>query len=175
MKKKLSPLTFILCLIISNTLNATNYSNDTIGDPIKIIRSNQRLMLFCNNKITFELGSQKLNESARYELGLIASRLIQNPNLKIEIGVFNDTRSAVDYSKSITEKRANSIKDFFISNGVKGENLIAIGFGDSNILNKCKPFVKCTNTEHNVNKRVEMKILNPGELESYTFVFPKKK
>jgi flagellar motor protein MotB len=101
MKKKLSPLTFILLfLFVGNTLNATNYSNDnTIGDPIKIIRSNQRLMLFCNNKITFELGSQKLNESTRYELGLIASRLIKNPNLKIEIGVFNDTRSDVDFSK----------------------------------------------------------------------------
>ena len=98
-------------LLLSNALSATNYTNDNstkIGDPIKIIRSNHRLMLFCNNKITFELSSDKLNESARYELGLIASRLIQNPNLKIEIGVFNDTRSNVDYSKAITKKRANS-------------------------------------------------------------------
>lgn len=178
MIKKLLPLTitiiFLTTVFASNATNV-NLGLDRNGDPIKIIRKKSTLYLYSNNKIDFDMSSHKLNKSAIYELSQIAARLIQNPNLKIEVGVHNDTRSGVDYSKEITEKRANAIKEFFVNYGIKDENLIPKGFGDSVIINKCKVFVKCTNAEHVANRRVELKIINPEELVDYTFVYKNKK
>lgn len=170
MKSRLFSL-ILITLFICPSLNASTILN---GDPIKIIRNKNMLMLFSANKIEFDLSSSKLNESAIYELSQIAISLIQNPNLKIEIAVHNDTRSDLDYSNLITKERANSIKEFFVNYGVKEENLIAIGYGDAIILNKCKPFIKCTDAEHGINKRIELIILNPEELNEYAFELPEK-
>lgn len=177
MTKQLLLLTAIIILTATFTSSAAN-SNPIIdknGDPIKIIRKKSTLYLYSNNKIDFDMSSHKLNKSAIYELSQIAARLIQNPNLKIEIGVHNDTRSGVNYSKEITEKRANTIKEFFVNYGIKDRNLISKGFGDLVIINKCEAFVKCTNAEHAVNRRVELKIINPEELIDYKFVYKDKK
>lgn len=180
MKNKQFPLKltliFLLTAFITNAFNVDSpieiFDN---GDPIKIIRKKSALFLYTSNKIDFDLNSSKLNSSTIYELSQIASKLIKSPNLKIEIGVHNDIRSGVEYSKSITEKRANSIKHFFVNYGIKAENLMVKGFGDTAIINKCTVFVKCTNAEHRVNRRVELKILNPEELIDYTLIYKKRK
>lgn len=169
--KKIFPL--VIAVITVLTTLQVNATVNTNGDPIKIIRADEQLMLYCNTKITFDLSSSGLNDSAIYELSVMASKLIGNPNLKIEIAVHNDTRSDIDYSKKITTERANKIKEFLVNYGIPTENLIAIGYGDTQIMNRCRPLVKCSSAEHNANKRVEFKILNPEELNTYTFVFPK--
>lgn len=150
-------------------------SVDETGDPIKIVRKKYALHLFTQNKIKFELNSTKLSSCSKYELGKIASTLKNNPNVKIQINVYNDARSAIDFSKEITQKRAEVIKTFFINCGINANNLVAIGRGDSNILNKCKAFVKCTNAEHEVNRRVELKILNPEGIDNYVLVKKSKR
>ncbi len=83
MKNKIFPFILILfSLPISFNLNATNCLNNlpVNGDPIQIIRSKHRLLLYSKNKIVFELSSSKLSQSIIYELSFIAARLIQNPN-----------------------------------------------------------------------------------------------
>lgn len=177
MKNTIFSLVFLVSFLFVNVnLNATNYSNEltTTVDPIKIIRYNQRLLLYSNSKIAFDLSSSDLNKSAIYELTLIAISLMQNPDLKIRIAVHNDSRSDVDYSKAITEDRASSIKDFLVNYGVNSDNLLAIGYGDTRIINKCRAFVKCTNVEHSVNKRVELVILNPEKIGDFMIYLPKK-
>jgi outer membrane protein OmpA-like peptidoglycan-associated protein len=176
MKSFLKPLILIFTFILSYQINAKQLFDNSknIGDPIEIIRINNKLMLYCHSKITFSLSESKLNKPAIHELSKIASRLIHNSDLKIEISVHSDTRSDIDYAIKITQERADKIKEFLINYGIKEENLTAIGFGDTRILNKCQPFVECTDAEHNVNKRVELKILNPEALKNYKVIFPKK-
>jgi outer membrane protein OmpA-like peptidoglycan-associated protein len=164
-------ISFVCIFLLQINLNATA---QTKGDPIKIIRSGHTLFLY-HEKIPFELNSTKLNEEAVYELSLLASRLIKNPNLKVEIGVHNDVQSTVQFSNKITKERASLIKDFLVNYGLKEENIIAKGFGDSQIINKCWAFVKCTEAEHSINKRVEFKIINPEIISEYTFVRPRKR
>jgi len=138
--------------------------------PLQVYRDKFSLYVKVKNKITFETNEVKLNTTALHELGVISNELIDNKNLKIEIQVFTDTRNDPEFSLAITQKRADVIKKYLIHNGVNADNLIAKGYGDNYILNKCKPFVKCTESEHAINRRVELKILNPEELENYIMV-----
>lgn len=162
---------FACVFLLQISLNAANQSCD---DPIKLIRKGQKLFVF-HNKIPFELNSEELNESAIYALSQVASKLVQNPDLVVEIGVHNDIKSSIEYSNKVTLVRAELIKEFLTKYGVSEENLIVKGYGDSQILNKCRAFIKCSEVEHKVNRRVEFKIINPEKLTIYTFVVPKKK
>ncbi len=165
MKKQVLPSILVIILLIS-TFKNFGFTNK-IGDPIKIFRKNNTLLLHTRNKIKFNINSVKLDDISKYELGIIGNTLRLNKNIKIEIAVYNDSRSDPDFSKNITQKRAEVIKQFLINDGVNPDNLIAIGYGDEHILNKCKPMVKCTAKEHAVNRRVELKILNPEAIEDY--------
>lgn len=168
MKTLRTPLLVFLFIFTASLF--TQASTDETGDPIKIIRNKHALHLFTQSKIKFDINSTKLCSNSIHELSKIAATLKNNPNVKIQINVHNDARSDVDFSKEITQKRADAIKSFFINYGINGDNLIAIGHGDSKILNKCEAFVKCTNSEHEVNRRVELKVINPEGIDNYVMV-----
>jgi len=159
-------------LIVSLFLTLFLFESFTVRKikPLQVYRDKYSLYIKVKNKITFETNEVKLNTSALHELGIISNELIDNKNLKIEIQVFTDTRNDPDFSLEITQKRADVIKEYLIYNGVNADNLIAKGYGDAHIINKCKPFVKCTDAEHAVNRRVKLKILNPEKLENYIMV-----
>ena len=162
MRKQVIPLILVI-------FQAIGFSNN-LQDPIKIFRNKNTLFLHTANKIEFAVNSTKLDETSIFELSMIAVSLVNNNNLKVEIAVHNDTRSDPDFSKKITQERAETIKEFLANYGVNSDNLVAVGYGDSQIINKCKPFVKCTPKEHSVNRRVELKILNPEVITDYIIV-----
>ncbi len=165
MKKQVFSLILVIVLLIP-TFKSSGITNET-DDPIKIFRRNNTLLLYTRNKIKFNVNSTKLNDISKYELGVIGNTLRLNKNIKIEIAVHNDSKSDPDFSKEITQKRAEVIRQFLIKDGVNPDNLTAVGYGDEYILNKCKPMVKCTAKEHAVNRRVELKILNPEVIKDY--------
>jgi len=47
-----------------------------------------------------------------------------------------------------------------IGKGVKKEQLVAKGYGETQLKNKCKNGVTCSEEEHAVNRRVEIKVLD---------------
>ncbi len=163
MKKQL-PLLFVL---LFQTMQATK---TTFNDPIKIYRNKYSLFIYVPNKIIYDEDAIIPNETTKYELGKIANGLIENKEVKIEIAVYNDVRFDPLISKEITQKRAEAIKEYLVICGANPYNIIAKGYGDTVIINKCKPFVKCTDAEHAVNRRVEFKILNPDKLTNFKMV-----
>jgi outer membrane protein OmpA-like peptidoglycan-associated protein len=141
---------------------------------LKLVRKGHKLFLYYGN-VSFKLSSYKLDKAAIFQLNQVAKVLNQNPELVIEIGVHVDVRSGLELTKELTEKRALAIRGFLITKGVKADNLIAKGYGCTEIINKCKDIVKCTEAEHRVNRRVELKIINPEKLGKYIFIKSKSK
>lgn len=164
MKKQLFTIFFILLFQI------TNASLVKSADPIIVYRKKFSLLIYVPNRITYDEDVIAPNETAKYELGKIANGLIENKEIKIEVAVYNDVRFDPIISKEITQKRADAIKNYLVICGANPDNIIAKGYGDTVIINKCKPFVKCTDTEHAVNRRVEFKILNPEKLTNFKMV-----
>ena len=164
MKKQLFPLLFVL---LFQTIHATKTNNN---DPIKIYRNKYSLFLYFDVKLDFEYNSVSLSDNIKFELKKVAEILIKQKELKFEIQVYTDTRNDPEFSLKITQKRAEAIKEYLVIRGANPDNIIAKGYGDTVIINKCKPFVKCTDAEHAVNRRVEFKILNPEKLTNFKMV-----
>ncbi len=82
----------------------------------------------------------------------------ENPDLTIEIGSHTDSRGSDAYNIKLSQARAQSVVDYFISKGVATEKLTAKGYGETKPVNGCINGVKCSEEEHQKNRRTTFRV-----------------
>ena len=111
--------------------------------------------------INWNTGSSTLTAEAKR---IIDSRLMpvlqQNPGVKLEIASHTDVRGGSTANQSLSERRAKSVADYLISKGVNSSLLVANGYGETKVKNRCREGVSCTEREHAVNRRTEFRLIN---------------
>ena len=66
-----------------------------------------------------------------------------------------DTRASDAYNQKLSERRANSVKNYLIQNGVEAGKLEAIGRGEKDLKYlECYPATKCPEWKNRANRRV---------------------
>jgi outer membrane protein OmpA-like peptidoglycan-associated protein len=111
--------------------------------------------------INWNLGSATLTSEAK---SIIDNRLMpvlaQNPGVKVELASHTDVRGTASSNKDLSERRAKAVADYLISKGINSSLLVANGYGETKIKNRCKEGVTCTEREHAVNRRTEFRLIN---------------
>ncbi len=79
--------------------------------------------------------------------------------MTIEIGSHTDSRGSDSYNEKLSQERAQSVVDYLIEKGVATERLVAKGYGETKITNKCINGVECTEEEHQKNRRTTFRII----------------
>lgn len=106
------------------------------------------------NNITFEVNSAELNTASYTELNRIIEFLTLNNNVKIELSAHTDDLGSDWYNLRLSEKRAQAAAKYLIDKGIKEEQLVAKGYGETT------PVVPNTSDENRAqNRRVEIKII----------------
>lgn len=110
--------------------------------------------------IYFETNSANLLPESETTLREVGETLEKFPDLRIEIGGHTDTRGRAAYNQSLSQRRAESVRDYFLRNfRLRAENLVAKGYGES------EPETQERNEEELLrNRRVELRVLNPEAL-----------
>lgn len=111
------------------------------------------------NNIFFDYNSADLKPDAMKELDQIYKILIDNPLVKIQVSAHTDSRGVDDFNLKLSEKRAQAAKKYLTNKGIKSSRIVAKGFGESKIRNRCKNDVPCSEDEHKFNRRIEVEIL----------------
>jgi outer membrane protein OmpA-like peptidoglycan-associated protein len=89
----------------------------------------------------------------------LAIFLKDNANIKVELGSHTDARGADDYNLNLSDQRAKSAVEYLTSTqGIDFERISHKGYGETNLINRCGNGVTCTETEHQLNRRTEIKI-----------------
>ena len=88
------------------------------------------------NEITLKnvfFNSEKFDllESSKIELKNLVAFLQENNSLNIEIGGHTDNSGSSSTNETLSNKRAKSVMDFLITNGIDSNRLSSKGFGDS--------------------------------------------
>ena len=105
---------------------------------------NEGSILFETNSTTFTLSSKAALEA-------IVDLTTNNENLVIEIAAHTDDVGQEKDNLILSESRANAVRDYLISRGVLGQQLIAKGYGEA------QPIVPNTSEENRaLNRRVEV-------------------
>jgi outer membrane protein OmpA-like peptidoglycan-associated protein/tetratricopeptide (TPR) repeat protein len=109
--------------------------------------------------ILFDLNKSNIRPDAAIELAKILDVMEQNPNINVDIRSHTDSRQSKVYNEKLSDRRAKSTMAWLIKNGIDKNRLTAKGYGESQLLNKCSDGVKCTESEHQVNRRSEFIIV----------------
>jgi outer membrane protein OmpA-like peptidoglycan-associated protein len=78
----------------------------------------------------------------------------KHPAMVIKIESHTDSRGRDSYNLKLSDRRAKSTRDYILSRGIDSNRILsAIGYGETQLLNKCANRVKCSEVEHQLNRR----------------------
>jgi outer membrane protein OmpA-like peptidoglycan-associated protein len=81
--------------------------------------------------ITFDYNSWELNEDAKREIDRIYKLLKENPSVIIEIAGHTDDRGSAAYNLTLSQKRANAVKEYLLQKGMPPNRFVTKGYGES--------------------------------------------
>lgn len=116
---------------------------------------------FVLEDLYYDLNKYNIRPDAAIVLDKLAKILTDNPDIRIEIGSHTDSRAAADYNLKLSQNRSDAVVAYLISKGIANSRLVAKGYGESQLVNKCADGVPCTEEEHQANRRTVIEILNP--------------
>lgn len=109
-------------------------------------------MLLAN--VFFEVDSWQLKKESVAELNRLSDLLMDNKELKVEIGGYTDATGSDQYNLSLSEKRALSVVDFLVESGVRNDRLKYKGYGNSSPVGD-----NVTPEGRKLNRRTEVQII----------------
>jgi outer membrane protein OmpA-like peptidoglycan-associated protein/tetratricopeptide (TPR) repeat protein len=110
--------------------------------------------------IYFDLDKSLIRKDAAYELAKVLAVMQQYPEMKIEVRSHTDSRQTAKYNEKLSNRRAKSTVEWLIKNGINSARLIGKGYGETMLVNQCADDVKCTEEEHQANRRSEFIIVS---------------
>lgn len=82
--------------------------------------------------VNFATGSAQLLPAASDTLKTVASAMKANDKFEVEIAGYTDSVGEEGKNQALSERRAKSVKDFLVSEGVDEDRLSVKGYGESN-------------------------------------------
>ncbi|WP_235296711.1 OmpA family protein [Portibacter marinus] len=136
---------------------------DTATTITEIVTINQAIRL---DNIYYDLDDDKILPDAEKDLQVLYDLLEKYPDMVIELSSHTDAQGVASYNQKLSQRRAESAKNWLVDRGVEAERIQTVGYGESQILNRCVNGVRCPDEEHRVNRRTEFKILEgPQSIE----------
>jgi OmpA-OmpF porin, OOP family len=110
--------------------------------------------------VNFETNSAVLTGDSKPILDKVASGLREHPRLTVELQGYTDSTGSARYNLGLSQRRADAVRDYLVSQGVSASQLSAKGFGETN------PVASNATAEGRAkNRRVVMHVIdNPGDV-----------
>jgi outer membrane protein OmpA-like peptidoglycan-associated protein len=114
-------------------------------------RDSARGLIVNMSDVLFDTGSYTLKPGAREKLAKISGIVLAHPGLTLQIEGHTDSVGGDEFNQQLSERRADSVRDFLAENGVPGSSITAHGFG------KTQPVASNDSPEgRQRNRRVEL-------------------
>jgi outer membrane protein OmpA-like peptidoglycan-associated protein len=101
--------------------------------------------------VLFDFNKYTLKPEARERLAKISGIVLAYPDLKLDIEGFTDSIGSDEYNQELSEKRAEGVRGYLVSSGVKPDSVSATGLGKANPVAD-----NSTAAGRKLNRRVEM-------------------
>ena len=114
-------------------------------------RDSARGLIVNMSDVLFDTGRFTLKSGAREKLAKISGILLAHPGLTLQIEGHTDSVGSDEFNQQLSERRADSVRDFLAEQGVAGSSISARGFG------KTQPVASNDTPEgRQRNRRVEL-------------------
>jgi outer membrane protein OmpA-like peptidoglycan-associated protein len=101
--------------------------------------------------VLFDFNKYTLKPEARERLARISGIVLAYPDLKLQVEGYTDSIGSAEYNQTLSDKRAEAVRDYIVTSGVSMNNVVARGMG------KADPVAdNSTAAGRQLNRRVEM-------------------
>jgi len=112
------------------------------------------------DNIYYDLAKWDIRPEAAEELDKVVTLMNDNPDIIVELGSHTDSRGGDSYNLDLSQKRANSAVAYITQvGGITTDRIQSKGYGETQLVNRCKNGVKCSERRHQENRRTELKIV----------------
>ncbi|HEV7714157.1 MAG TPA: OmpA family protein [Steroidobacteraceae bacterium] len=111
--------------------------------------------------VTFDYDSARLTSNSLGTLDTVAEGLKKHPRLRVELQGHTDSKGPDQYNLNLSQKRAESVREYLVKDGVASTQMVAKGYGEAKPIADNK-----TEDGRAQNRRVVMYVLdNPGDVK----------
>jgi outer membrane protein OmpA-like peptidoglycan-associated protein len=79
--------------------------------------------------VLFDTGKSDLRSNAREALARLSGIVLNYPSLKLAIEGYTDSTGTAEFNQTLSEKRAGSVYDYLVAQGLGADSLTSKGFG----------------------------------------------
>ncbi len=110
--------------------------------------------------IYFDLDKSNIRSDAENTMSEIVRLLQEHPEVKISLTSSTDSRADKSYNEKLSERRSKSAKKYLMSHGIPSKQIGRFEWtGESVLVNNCGDGVPCTEEDHQLNRRTEIKVI----------------
>lgn len=82
--------------------------------------------------VLFETGKYNLSTDAQLKLAKLSGIIQAHPGLNLAIEGYTDTTGSADFNMKLSQQRADTVRQFLISQGLTPDTITSQGFGEAN-------------------------------------------
>ena len=136
--------------------------NDSIStQPSSEFKKDKELFKINTNPIYFDTDKAEIRNDAVVELEKVVEIMEKYPKIIIQLGSHTDSRDEDKYNLKLSKRRAKATVEWLINRGVDAARISGKGYGETMLVNNCSNGVKCSEEQHQANRRTEFVIVNP--------------
>lgn len=145
--------------IVAAEVKKTEKVKEILAQEKDVVKDKDRLIIK-TDPIYFDYNMWYIRKESKVVLGRVVELMKKYPGMVIEIGSHTDSRGNAKFNEDLSQKRANSTREFIVQSGIDAKRVTAKGYGESVPIIKCKTDESCSEEEHELNRRSEFVIKN---------------
>ena len=127
---------------------------DAIKNEKDIVKKNGLVVIDVGD-IFFDYNLWYIRRDVKITLDKAIVLMRKYPELEVEVGTHTDIRGNAKYNLELSQKRANSVRQYFLDNNIDANRVSAVGYGETKPLVYCKTEEDCSEEQHEINRRCE--------------------
>ena len=124
------------------------------SQAVALQREGNMLALTFKSDFTFDVNSDVIRPGLNSELDRIAQVLNNYPQTNIRVEGHTDSTGSAAYNQTLSERRANSVRNALIQRGIAASRIPTVGYGASSPIAD-----NSTEYGRQQNRRVEVRII----------------
>ncbi len=127
------------------------------SDAASVRRTGNVLEVSYKSDLLFDVNSAAVHPGAYEEIDRLARVLVQYPETTIQVAGHTDSTGSESYNMSLSQRRAETVRQLLIQRGVSPSRIIAVGYGET-----MPRASNATAAGRQMNRRVEIRIQPTG-------------
>jgi outer membrane protein OmpA-like peptidoglycan-associated protein len=99
-----------------------------------------------------------LSKQGEKALNRVVLLLKKNPEVSVDISGHTDSQGPASYNLKLSQERMDAVIEYLNKAGIAKSRIIGKGYGESQLKNRCKDGISCSEEEHAENRRTEIRV-----------------